>query len=198
MTRSIEFNREKTLESAMLLFWQQGYVSTSMTQLLDVMGIGKGSFYASFKDKRSVFVEALCLFSERTNQILANIRKESAPITAIHTFFEQTLFLVPKRRLNRGCMMVNSILELADVDEELSLLASEKLAGIEQAFEMCFIEANQQHILSSHLSPKHLSEFIMVLNKGLRVASRENKDIKELKSIFDTAFLLLPRDKEPS
>jgi len=41
MARPTEFNREKALQAAMLLFWRQGYSATSLQQLLATMAISR-------------------------------------------------------------------------------------------------------------------------------------------------------------
>jgi TetR/AcrR family transcriptional repressor of nem operon len=191
MPRLIEFNRDKALESAMLIFWRQGYNATSLGQLLETMAISRSSFYAAFTDKRTLYVEALTLFSQRTNAVLLSVADDHNPSQAIKNFFEYTLFSVPARRMRRGCMMVNSVLELADVDEGLSVLASQKLGEIEQAFEVCFERAIQSGAFSSQQTAKELAQFVMTVNQGLRVASRQKMSKKELHNILNTTVTLL-------
>ena len=55
MARPPAFDRNHALQAAMKLFWAQGYASTSLPELLEVMGIARSSFYASFGDKRQLF-----------------------------------------------------------------------------------------------------------------------------------------------
>ena len=74
MPRNLEFDRSRTLEAAMKLFWSRGYVATSLAELLDTMSIARSSFYASFGDKRSLFIECLDLFALRTLEFLNNPR----------------------------------------------------------------------------------------------------------------------------
>jgi TetR/AcrR family transcriptional repressor of nem operon len=191
MARLIEFDRDKALESAMLLFWRQAYTSTSLTQLLEVMAISRSSFYAAFTDKRSLYIEALTLFAQRTNSVLESVKDDANPSNAIKKFFEYTLFGVPERRMRRGCMMVNSVLELAYVDQGISLLAVQKLAEIEQAFETCFERALQSGLFSSPQTSTELAQFVMIVNQGLRVASRKETSKKELKNVLQTTVTLL-------
>lgn len=191
MARLIEFDKDKALESAMLLFWRQGYSATSLTNLLQVMGISRSSFYAAFTDKRSLYIGALTLFSQRTHSVLESVKEETNPSNAIRSFFEHTLFDVPERRMRRGCMMVNTVLELADVDQGLSLLAAQKLGEIEQAFKLCFESAIRSGAFSSQQTPTELAQFVMTVNQGLRVASRKQESKQELKSILQTTIGLL-------
>lgn len=191
MARLIEFDRNKALESAMLLFWRQGYNATSLRQLLEAMAISRSSFYAAFTDKRSVYIEALTLFSQRTNSVLLSVEDDKNPGNAIKNFFEHTLFSVPERRMRRGCMMVNTVLELADVDQGLSILASQKLDEIERAFEVCFERALESGTFSSQQTAKELAQFVMTINQGLRVSSRKDISKKDLQNILTTTTAVL-------
>ena len=191
MARLIEFDRHKALESAMLLFWRQGYNATSLSQLLEAMVISRSSFYAAFTDKRSIFIEALILFSQRTNSVLLSVKDDNNPGNAIKIFFEHTLLCVPERRMRRGCMMVNTVLELADIDQGLSILASQKLDEIERAFEVCFERALNSRTFSSQQTAKELAQFVMTVNQGLRVASRKDISKKYLQNILTTTIAVL-------
>ena len=191
MARPIEFDREQALEAALKLLWSQGYVATSLNQLLETMGIGRSSFYAAFTDKRSLFIEALELFSKRTRQMLVNDWEETGSLDAIQRFFYTTLLEVPRARAGRGCMMVNTLLELADVDPELSVLAERKLARIESVFEDCFDQAQQAGDYTRDRSARDLAAHVMVMNQGLRVASRKRVPRSELKRDIDSALSLL-------
>ena len=191
MARLIEFDRDKALESAMLLFWRQGYNATSLSQLLEAMAISRSSFYAAFTDKRSVYIEALTLFSQRTNSVLLSVEDDRNTGNAIKNFFEHTLFSVPERRMRRGCMMVNTVLELADVDQGLSILASQKLDEIERAFEVCFERALESGTFSSQQTAKELAQFVMTINQGLRVSSRKDISKKDLQNILTTTTSVL-------
>lgn len=191
MARPVEFDRTNGVQSAMLLFWSQGYTVTSLSQLLEAMQIGKSSFYAAFGDKRSLFIETLDLFGDRTREQLLNISRENGCLDSVRLFFETTLFSVQTKRMRQGCMMVNTILELADVDQGLSEHATKKLDQIEKVFERCFTEALESGEIHSSQSPKQIAAFVMTLNQGLRVSSRKYTPKKELASLVDTTLNML-------
>jgi len=191
MARPTQFDRDEAVEAAMKLFWCQGYVATSLNQLLDAMGIGRSSFYAAFGDKRSLFIKVLCLFSERTRQMLVDRWEEHESLDAIRDFFYDTLLDVPRSRAGRGCMMVNTILELADVDQELGALAARELARVEKVFEACFERAQRAGDFPSERSASELAAHVMLVNQGLRVASRTHVPRRAIKNRVDTALSLL-------
>lgn len=191
MARSLEFDRKKALNSAMKLFWVRGYTATSLPDLLATMGIARSSFYASFGTKRELFAECLELFGDRT---LAIVNKDAArlqPTALPRAFFEATVLQVSQRRANQGCLLVNTVLELADVDPELNQLAVQKLMLIETAFALAFEQAQQCGELDSRHSPKQLASLVMTINFGLRVQSRQNKTRQSLKPIIESSLSLL-------
>lgn len=174
----------------MKLFWARGYVASSLAQLLRAMGIARSSFYASFGDKRRLFIECLDLFEARTLDILHGENIEAAPETAAAVFFEQTLFTVSNKRCQHGCMMVNAILELADVDPPLSRMATEKLNNIESRFSALFTAAQQQQRLPATQPPASLARYVMNVNQGLRVQSRKGVPRSELREIVAVSLAM--------
>ena len=191
MPRPAEFERQQTLDAALRLFWCQGYTATSLNQLLAAMDIGRSSFYAAFGDKRSLFVECLELFALRTRDILRAARDEQGSPAAIRGFFDRTLFQVPDYRARRGCMMVNTILELAEVDPALSQLAADKLGEVENDLAECFREAQSAGDFPAGKKAEDLAACVMVINQGLRVASRKKTSRRELRRAVDTSLSLL-------
>ncbi|MFT5578843.1 MAG: TetR/AcrR family transcriptional repressor of nem operon [Paraglaciecola psychrophila] len=191
MARSLEFDRNKALQAAMKLFWCRGYTATSLPDLLAVMGIARSSFYATFSTKRLLFAESLDLFAERT---LAVVEKQASELPAAQlprAFFEATLLHVPLSRAVEGCMMVNTLIELADVDPEFSQLAHQKLGKIEQAFSQAFSKEQQKNPLPSNHSPQQLAAKVMLINYGLRVHSRSKPSRAELKISIDNGLSML-------
>lgn len=192
MPRPLAFNRDDALDAALRLFWQRGYHNTSMQDLLDTMGLSRSSFYASFGDKHSLYLEVLELFAQRTRKILDELRNTHSPEEAIRGFFEATLFCVPERRMRLGCLLVNTALETAHTDETLRRRANAGLDAMQAAFEDCFRRAVDSGQIDSAQDPACLARFVMTLNQGLRVASRRKTSRDELSEILETGLALLP------
>lgn len=191
MARSPEFVRTKALEEAMKLFWARGYKATSLPDLLRAMGIARSSFYASFGTKRELFTECLELFGDRT---LAMIDEDATklPASALpRAFFETTVMDVSPRRAKQGCMLVNTVLELADVDPKLQKLATQKLSAIESRFAQAFEQAQSSDELSTQRTPEELASIVMTVNFGLRVQCRQRQSQKELKPIIENSLSML-------
>jgi TetR/AcrR family transcriptional repressor of nem operon len=188
MSRPIEFDRPQAVNRALVLFWQKGYQATSLTDLLETMGIGRSSFYAAFTDKRIFYIECLDLFADRTLHLLQAAPSEMPPVEALEHFFKQN-FLGLKEigvKKNWGCMLVNTVLEMAGVDDELSERASHHLNTMELGFKNLLKEA-----AASPQQAQELAAMLMLFNEGIRVSSRRRlTDAQHLQTI-DTTFRLI-------
>lgn len=60
--RKREFDENTALNAAMEIFWQKGYVGTSLSDLTKSMGINKPSLYSAFGNKESLFIKATQLY----------------------------------------------------------------------------------------------------------------------------------------
>ncbi|MEH6592578.1 MAG: TetR/AcrR family transcriptional regulator [Halioglobus sp.] len=191
MARSPEFDRKRAVEAAMKLFWARGYTASSLPDLLKAMGIARSSFYASFGTKRSLFIECLELFGDRTLTILEDDAKKLPPTALPRAFFQATLLDVSQRKAKQGCLMVNTVLELADVDAQLNQLATKKLDAIENALARAFQLAQENDELDTRHSPEELASLVMTINLGLRVQSRQSLPPKNLMPIIENSLSLL-------
>lgn len=191
MARSLEFDRSKALEAAMKLFWVRGYAATSLPELLETMGIARSSFYASFSTKRKLFAECLELFGDRTLAMIEHDTKTLPSAALPRAFFEATVLDVSQRKSKQGCLLVNTVLELADVDLELNQLATQKLNAIENTFAVAFEQAQHSGDLKKTHSPEELASLVMIVNFGLRVRSRQQLSQQAMKPIIENSLSML-------
>ncbi len=198
MPRPLEFDRQRALISAMKVFWSQGYEATSLTALLDAMAIARSSFYSSFGNKKSLFIECLQLFGQRTQALaISDSRQTPAPLM-IREFFEASVLRPPQDRLQLGCLLVNSILELADTHPDLSALAAEQLGHIQHRFEQVLCSAEQNGQWHSPLSAQHAASYLMIINQGVRVQARKGVARTELWASVENALALIALSQAPT
>lgn len=196
MARTKEYDSHQAVESAMMLFWAQGYTATSVQQLLDVMGISRSSMYSEFGNKRDLFVEVLSLYNFLAQELIDTVSIAENPVEAIRDFYEVGFVQLPDKLLYRGCLFVNTILELRDVDNELSKIAANYFDGVEQALVACFKKCASKGTLSQNHDPERLAGFFMTVIKGMRVVARQDPKEDYLRGVIDTALLLLTQSRQ--
>lgn len=183
MARTKEFDREVVLDRAMRLFWRQGYEATSMQELVDAMGIGRGSLYATFGDKHALFLEALDRYCRVVAAPLFAPLDEPGPTkAAIRGVFDQVI----ERALtdgSHGCLMVNATTELAFHDPETRDRAAANLEGGEEKLFRTLQRAQADGEIGAHHDPRALARGLFNALQGLRVTAKVTGDRQVLEDI---------------
>jgi len=173
MARTAEFQRDQVLTKAMQVFWQQGYNRTSMRDLTQATRLNPGSLYSTFKNKQGVFLEAVDLYSQALRQQAdAMLGGEGDAARRIGRFFDYLLEGTESDPDNKGCLLVNTLLE-APVDEpELRQRAGEALQYVEHRFGSVLAEGQGEGTIRPTTRPQDQARLLMTGIFGMRVYSR--------------------------
>jgi len=192
MPRTIEFDRGEVLLKAMLLFNEKGYAACSVQNLLDATGLNRGSLYASFGDKHTLYLETLDLYERLfIREFEKFLLTGESPIHNIRTFFDIAFLGLSDEQLRAGCFFVNTIVEMTDIDQDLVNTAGFKLDRLEAALENALRRAQKLGELSNDKDPVALSRFLGSTIKGLRITCKQTQDKEHIGSIIHTALTVL-------
>jgi len=191
MARPREFDEATVLEAAMNCFWAQGYELTSVRELAKQMGITGASLYNAFGDKRSLYRQVLGHYLEQTVRDRVARLEQLPPFPAIRTFFDEIVERSVTDKQRRGCMLVNSALELAPYDPEFQKLVAQEMIFIEAFFRRC-IEAGQKDGTISAIRPgAELAKLLLSVLLGIRVVARTRPERAVLEDAANGALELL-------
>lgn len=191
MARPREFDEATVLEAAMNCFWAQGYELTSVRELAKRMGITGASLYNAFGDKRSLYRQVLGHYLEQTVRDRVARLEQLPPFPAIRTFFDEIVERSVTDKQRRGCMLVNSALELAPYDPEFQKLVAQEMIFIEAFFRRC-IEAGQKDGTISAIRPgAELAKLLLSVLLGIRVLARTRPERAVLEDAANGALELL-------
>jgi TetR/AcrR family transcriptional repressor of nem operon len=120
VARPREFDINQALDAAMEAFWRHGYEGTSLADLMDVMGLQKGSVYKAFGSKHELFIHVLKRYLDKLSADMgAAIGGASSPAEALRQFIDYVRSTGFEGDLRKGCLAVNSVVELAPHDDEV-------------------------------------------------------------------------------
>ncbi|MEM9006865.1 MAG: TetR/AcrR family transcriptional regulator [Cyanobacteria bacterium P01_F01_bin.86] len=191
MARSKTFDRETVLAKAMDVFWAKGYESTSMQDLVEAMGIHRGSLYDTFKDKRHLFLAAIAHYNT------AIVQESIAPLQvpgASRPAIERYLIAFAENAADphqRGCMITNSIIELAAHDPEVATSLHRGLRLVEDAFYRALGRAQDKGEIAPHRDLRSLSQYLTSSLQGLRVTAKVNHDREALRQVAQLILQVL-------
>jgi len=119
------FDVDATLTKAMHAVWAHGYDATSMQDLVTATGVNRTSIYATYGDKRALFMGALKKYDvDVRRQMLEQLSASASPAKAIATVFDRFIDQTCVPNGNWGCFIVNTALELAAHDSEIAELVN--------------------------------------------------------------------------
>jgi TetR/AcrR family transcriptional repressor of nem operon len=174
VARTKEFEPERALERATDLFWRAGYEATSVQELLDAMGIGRGSFYDTFGDKHALFLAALDRYRESAESgTVSALEADGSPKGAIRAAFGAMVDeLADQEEPRRGCLLANSMVELAPRDPEVMDRVSRYVARMEEAFARTVRRGQAAGEIGAQHDPVALARFLVNNALGLRVLAK--------------------------
>lgn len=174
MARQKEFDREDVLQKAMDVFWSQGYEATSIQDLVEAMGINRGSLYDTFKDKQTLFRLALAHYDDTIiSQAIAKLEAPGASKLETMQFFYRLVEDAVADSRRRGCLITNSAVELAATDPEMAERIAANLKRLEMAFYRALARARDKGEIAKN-DLWALARFCVTCAQGLRVIAKVN------------------------
>lgn len=189
-----QFDRRAALDKAMQAFWARGYEATSVQDLLDCMGLNRGSLYATFGDKHALFVEALKMYDvEVRKRLLAQLRGQFPPKEAIRKLLEAFASAIDEDCPGRGCFLTNTALEMAAHDPVARQIVAQSQEDLEGFFRRMLEEGQQAGSVTPALAPADSARGLLASFIGLVVLSRSRPEAALLRSIVEDAMARLDR-----
>jgi TetR/AcrR family transcriptional repressor of nem operon len=186
-----QFNTEEVLDRAMHVFWRHGFEATSMQVLLDNMGIQRGSFYATFQDKRTIFKMALERYEKLCIRLFERIEAGKCPKEAIASIFDGVIKEAQHNTDYCGCFMVNTSLELAPHDPEIGAMVEKCFSLTEAFFHRMIRKGQAEGTIASSLNAKSASRVLFGLLAGLRVLSRGRANLDSARAVVAHAKTII-------
>lgn len=190
--RPRNFDRERALDAAMMLFWEKGYSATSISQLCDVMEIGSPSLYAAFTSKESLYVEAVKRYREVVSPaIWEPLHSVASAREAVEQFLLQSAQVLTVEQRPRGCMVT------------LSSVASEGLESlgcwVRDLREKGLIKLQEriaQGVVDGELpvdtDVATFARFIIGVQQGMSVQARDGASGETLRQVAQMAMAIWP------
>lgn len=125
MGRPREFVPAEALRDALEVFWEKGYLATSLDDLTAAMHLSRSSFYACFGSKHAVMIAAVELYADELFARLEAMASSMPPVEAVHAVLAAIAGVDAGRR---GCFFVNCVTELAPHDAALAAFGQHHVA----------------------------------------------------------------------
>lgn len=185
--RPASYSREQAIDRAINLFWRDGYHGITVRDLASAMQIQRSSFYNTFGNKESVFIEALKTYSQLApDAVLDQISDQQAVIPVVVQMLRQLCRTRIADKQARGCLICNSVAELVGVDRELGPVLDEMVNQRVAVMESLFNRAIDHNEFTPRSPAADIARSFVTLLFGINLASKSLRTESELWGICAT------------
>lgn len=112
MSKSPNLSYNSLVTKSRNFFWLRGYQSVTRDELANHLGVSTSLIYTKY-GKDTMFIDALDTYIDTyTNPILQEIKKSEKGLETFREFFYNMIDAFMEKTFPRGCMLVNSIVEM--------------------------------------------------------------------------------------
>ncbi len=169
MARKKEYNESEVIESAMSLFWRNGYTNTSTRMLEKEMGINQFSIYASFGSKHGVFLESIKLYKSKIKEITNALNESENGVEAIKKYFYDFIKFSSNNNKCKGCLLTNTVNELG---LEQDKLITKEVFNFTNSLKELFYQKLKESQIKDEKTLESQAAYLMVSMAGLSVVSK--------------------------
>lgn len=184
MPKVKQFNKEKVLEAASEIFRQKGYNGTSIDEILKATGLSRSSLYDSFRDKHSLYLEALEFYKSRERVAYDTVeQKKLNGFQKVEYLFKEVVNHLVNNPGDNGCLMVNAAAEMSKQCEKTNQVICNNKDSVQDLFASWLAEAEENHVIRLSKPPKTYSPFLFNALCGLKVMSQSGATRAELNNV---------------
>lgn len=196
MARPRDFDEDRVLDRAVDCFWKHGYGATTVRDLADAMKIGGASLYNAYGDKRALFGRSLERYANRSmRDRIARMEAEHRPKEAIRAFMAEIIDRSLKDPDRKGCLLVNSALDVAPHDAEIAKVVAGYLDELRAFFRRNIEAAQRVAQVPKSVDAEEVSGHLLGVLAGIRVLARTGASRKVLESVARPALALLDKPR---
>jgi len=192
MGRPRLFDFDAAVASALNIFWERGYGATTPAELLDAIGVGKGSFYHAFESKHALFEQALRRYGDERVAGLAQSLAGSEPIRErLKAYLERLVAPENEKTLRRGCLAANTAAELGRRDPAASKIVRGTFERMESILESTLAQGQKRGELDGALDPKAIASLLLATLIGITVLAKVDSPAARVKRVASALGALL-------
>jgi TetR/AcrR family transcriptional regulator, transcriptional repressor for nem operon len=168
--------RDRLVMTAMTLFWEKGYDSTSVADVLQKAKVNSGSLYHFFPGKQDLLLAVLDAYHQGIGPMLLDPAWKGVddPIERVFALLERYRQGIVMTQCTYGCPIGSLALEIHEPDPPVRHALAKNFEAWVRAIEGCLEAAGR---LPKHVKRRALAEFVLTTMEGAVMQSRTHRDV---------------------
>ncbi len=151
---------------------------------METLHLSRSSLYNTFGDKRTLFLDALKLYSEQVISRTARTLKEApSPMAGIQKLFDELTAGVGTETGAMGCFMVNSVAELVPYDPDVTGIAAAYSRELQRLLTTTITQGALQGTVTRKQSPEQLAAYVFNALQGIRILIKSGATRKQVQAV---------------
>src|ERR1700733_7898020 len=171
--RPRSFDAEAAVERAMGVFWSLGSHATALPDLLRATKLSRGSLYAAFGDKHSLFLRTLDRYiDDALRRMDIELAPPREPIDGLRAYLAGYVDRTSGANGRRGCLLVATAMELAGQDVEVGRRVAGFFKTMEARGAAALSRAKTAGQLADGVEPSSAARILVCFVEGLRMVGK--------------------------
>ena len=188
MPRTKQFDPDEVLARAETLFSERGFADVSVQDLVDRLGLNRSSLYATWGNKRGLYLAALDRYRRKAGgRLIADLATAPNAVEGIR----RHLMRVVEEGTGEAptdCLMTGATMEQAPLDAATFQRAESSREGMIDAFTQAVRRAQEAGDLPAEADARRLGRFLATTVYGLRAMARSRPSRAVLTDAVDVAM----------
>jgi AcrR family transcriptional regulator len=195
MARPRKFAEEDVIAAARDQFWSAGYAGTSLDDLTEATGLGRGSLYGAFGDKHDLFLRALDDYCGNViASATADLRQAGGSGYQRLVRHIRTMANATAAEARRGCLMAKSAAELGSTDKDVLARVKRSMQKYQSELRLVIEDAQREGDIAGTADPDELALLILTFLRGSEALRKSGFSTTRMHAVAEQVIALLPRE----
>jgi TetR/AcrR family transcriptional regulator, transcriptional repressor for nem operon len=185
--RDVKEIRERLLDEGVSLLMEQGYHGTGLQEIVQKVGVPKGSFYNYFPSKEEFSAEVVRHYIDPfIRQLDAHLqRKDISAEAALRSYFDELIAETEHKNFKGGCLLGNLIGEIGDTSELCQTSLREAVHRYREKLREGLARGQSEGSFRKDMDARDMADFLVNVWQGALLRMKIECSVRPLAQVCD-------------
>ncbi len=182
--------KQHLLERGVAVLTDKGYHHTGINEVLQAVGVPKGSFYHFFSSKEDFALQVLQRYCEQSGEDAREVleNSERTPLQRLRDFFDHGREQVRENRYRGGCLIGNLSQEMGDQCDAFARCLESKWTELQGLLAQTVAQAQQSGEMANSQDADQIAGFLLNGWQGALMRVKVCKSSGPVDAFIETVF----------
>jgi TetR/AcrR family transcriptional repressor of nem operon len=179
--------RERLLDKGVTLLMEQGYHGTGLQEIVQSVGVPKGSFYNYFPSKEAFSAEVVKYYVEPfIKQLDGHLqRSDVSAEAALRAYFDELIEETERRNFKGGCLLGNLMGEIGDTSELAQTSLREAVHRYRDKLREAIARCQSEGSFRKDMDARDMADFLVNFWQGALLRMKIERSVRPLTQFCD-------------